>query len=206
MPSLSFSLALFRLLSTHTLEARVAHAQHFMTHAGFKHPVFVDLPTDSNLNNSTTDNQTDPNAKHQHNITSFNALFAAWPLRFYILDPIHASIPTNARSTPSLATHLATNPLKHLDGCGYDGVRVSFIAQSAKGYVQASELDRSAYTHTPFPLSGIMLCVYCIYGGVLVLNEMNECISRRNDFSPRPTSTRLPFAITWVGIGRGIFE
>lgn len=51
--------------TTHTIEERCAVANDFIRNERFEHALMIDVP---------------PAAK-------FNALFAAWPLRFYVLEP-----------------------------------------------------------------------------------------------------------------------
>jgi len=50
--------------STNTIEERCEVARQFISNERFKHEVLIDVPPAS----------------------CFNALFAAWPLRFYVLD------------------------------------------------------------------------------------------------------------------------
>jgi len=77
--------------STHTPEDRCQNACNFIRNENFQHPVLCDKPPKS----------------------EFNKIFAAWPLRFYILDPL----PDGGAILSFIAQPVA------------DQMKVSFIAQ-----------------------------------------------------------------------------
>lgn len=76
--------------TTHTPEARAEHAQFFCQRFNFPHPTYIDVPP----------------------AQAFNALFAAWPLRFYVFDSV--------------------------DG----GARLSYVCQPEGDLVSVADVDR----------------------------------------------------------------